>query len=145
MAASWPSTLPEASLRGMGVSPTDAVIRTDMDAGIVKMRRRYRNPPTTFSVEWVMTQAQYRIFTGWFESVIAFGADSFTIDLPDGAGTATEMTVRFAQIWKAKYLGTGNWSVSASLEVSNRTTTVYLATEAGDQLTTEGGDNLRLE
>ena len=144
MSATWPSTLPAPLLSGFTLAPMDAVVRTDMDAGISRMRRRYRNPPVVYSVAWTMNSSEYRAFAGWYESVVAFGSQSFTMTLP--GGSSDTVTARFAEVYSARYLSAdGVWSISAKLEISDRTTTVYLATEAGDQLTTEGGDNLRLE
>lgn len=93
--------------------PTGAVIRTRMDAGPDKVRRRTTAAPRSFRGRTpFLTRAQLTTFETWFSSSIADGALSFTADDPYGGG---EKAWRFVGSYTVQRLGSV-YVVSAELE-----------------------------
>lgn len=114
--SAWPSTLPLPTLQGYGVKPDAAFVRTDMDAGAARQRRRYTAPPSRLSVAWVFTAAQMASFKTFYETTLDLGSGWFTLDINAGAGLASK-DCRFVEPYQASLSGNGVWAVSATLEV----------------------------
>lgn len=93
MSAVWPAGLPQ-NLRTSDLQETmpDTVLRTQMDAGPAKARRRFTAAPRPFSGSLVMTQAQVEVFDAFFVDVVAGGALQFEWKFPR---TGTICDVRF--------------------------------------------------
>jgi len=60
----WPDTLPLPTVQGYNIQPGDTILRTEMEAGLARQRRRFTNAPTKVSVRWIMRRDQYAIFEG---------------------------------------------------------------------------------
>lgn len=117
--ATWPASLPQRPLRsGYGVNPTDMVVRTDMDGGNVRARRRSYARRDIVPVSWLMTRAQYQEFRLWFDDDAGAAAGSawFTVTLAT-SGPLEPVSARFAGIWEATVTGARYWTVSGQLEV----------------------------
>ena len=117
--ASWPTTLPLAEVDGYGIQPQAAFIRTDMDQGPTRQRRRFTTAPTHYSVKWLLTEAQLATFESWYEGPADAGAGWFSITLRNGQGLQS-VDARFTQPWQATMLGGHHYEVTATLEVRNR-------------------------
>lgn len=81
--ASWPDTLPQ-SFDGTGTyseSPEPTVLRTAMDSGVVKLRRRQTRSEVRVSGTMRLTGAQVGIFIPWFQDTLKGGANAFTAQL----------------------------------------------------------------
>ena len=118
--ATWPTTLPAVSLSGYSIEPVDQSVRTDMEVGSARARRRTAARLDIVSVSWLFTDAQMAIFRAWFEdgaTGAAGGAGWFTIGLPMGDGGVVSSDARFVGVPKPSLLSGKNWRVSASLEV----------------------------
>jgi hypothetical protein len=119
--ATWPSTLPSPSYDGYALSPVSQVIRTDMEVGAARQRRRTSARQDKVAVTWKFTDAQMTIFRAWFDDATngaAGGSGWFTISLAVGATGLTSMFARFVGgEFKADLHGGLNWLVSANLEV----------------------------
>lgn len=142
--AKYPSLLPPIGRDQITLKPIDTVLRTDMDNGLSRARRRYRSAPTVYQVAWTFTLAQFAIFEGWFDAVISGGAAWFEIDLPDHNGIST-LQARFLEAPSTARRGAQAWNVSGQLLVTGRDYSSALLTEANEALTTEAGDPLYLE
>ena len=116
--ATWPTTLPTVSTN-YGIDPVDQTIRTEMESGAPRQRRRTTARNDHVTVAWVMTDAQLAIFRTWFESSsqAAGGASWFTIRLAVGTTGLVNCTARFIAGYKVAHLNDLNWSVSANLEI----------------------------
>lgn len=116
--ATYPSTLPAPLSDGYQLNPGDQVIRTEMESGYTRTRRRTTARIDKFSAAFVYTSAQMDAFRDWFED--ASGADGgaawFDITLKTGDGSAITVEARFSGVWQASYRG-GIWQVTATLEV----------------------------
>lgn len=117
--ATWPATLPNIKLAGYSLTPVDPSIRTDMESGAARSRRRTkaRNDKTT--PEWVMTDAQFAIFRTWFDddAGAAGGSAWFAINAAIGTGGVVSVQARFIGAFKSSALGALRWRVSAELEI----------------------------
>lgn len=115
----WPSTLPSPRADGYGLTPVDPVIRTDMEAGAPRARRRSAARNDRIAVAWVFTDAQMATFRTWFDdpAEAAGGANWFYLNVIIGAGGLMSMQCRFVDIWKAQMVSGSIWNVSATLEL----------------------------
>ncbi len=116
----WPSTLPLPTVEGYNVQPGDALIRTEMDSGLARHRRRFTDVPTTISVRWIMRRDQYAIFEGWYRWHAKEGANFFTINLLGGLGLL-DQEARFTRQFSSQLLAGGTlWQVQSELEIRQR-------------------------
>jgi hypothetical protein len=117
--ASWPTTLPLPTIQ-YGLKPVDPVIRTEMDTGLARSRRRTFARDDKVSVVWQLSDAQMTIFRAWFDNPTTGangGAAWFTTNLPLGTGGIISTTARFVGIFNASYSEGFRWAVSAELEI----------------------------
>ena len=117
--ASWPTSLPSPTVEGYGIQPQAAFIRTDMDQGPARQRRRFTTAPTHCPVRWLLTEAQLATLESWFDGSISAGSAWFTVKLRNGQGQQA-VDARFIEPWKASLLSGRNYEVTAMLEVRNR-------------------------
>jgi len=114
----WPTTLPLPTVDGYGLSPGDAILRTDMESGLARQRRRFTAVPTVISVRWMMTRHQFAVFESWYKIYAQEGASFFDIDLLGGIGL-TIHNARFIKQFNAK-LRNNLWILTSQLEVRER-------------------------
>lgn len=120
--ATWPTTLPNPSAAGYSLSPVDQVVRTEMEGGNIRVRRRSAARNDRVAVTWFFTSSQMAAFRSWFDdSAEADGGSAwFTVTLDTGDGSMVSATARFSGVWSAKMVEAGRyWEVSASLEIRN--------------------------
>lgn len=117
----WPTTLPLPTIQGYGVQPGDAVLRTDMEAGLARQRRRFTSSPSTINVQFLMTRNQFAVFEAWYKFEAKEGAEFFDIDLLGGIGLTTH-TARFTRQFDAKLRNGTLWDISSELEIRERPT-----------------------
>lgn len=91
----WPASLPQQpDAPGYKESPQSQVIRTDMDAGPKKSRRRFtagsRSIPVTYSL---LTRARVQVFEDFFDDDIAAGALAFNWPQPRTGKTVSVQIV----------------------------------------------------
>jgi hypothetical protein len=88
-AVNWPEGLP-ATLRvsGLSVQPSSNVIRTAMDAGPKKARRRYTANSVKYSGSMILNMAQMETFKRFYRDALADGALRFNFTDPAGLETA---------------------------------------------------------
>ena len=81
--SSWPATLPQYPImQGYQENPADTIIRTKMDQGPDKVRRRTTANTVNFKVSYIMTDAQVATFDTFYNATISGGADKFTMPHP---------------------------------------------------------------
>jgi hypothetical protein len=92
--AAWPDTLPTAPNQdGFQEDPPNNLIRTAMDIGLAKLRRRSTSAPRFITCAYDLTKAQVGYLETFYITTTYDGADPFTWTHPRTAGT---LTVRFA-------------------------------------------------
>ena len=121
MSVKWPSTLPRPSVQGYGIQPGEAIIRTEMESGLARHRRRFTDVPSEVSVRWLMSQNQFAVFEAWYKIYAEEGASYFDVELLGGVGI-TSHSARFTRQFSAKLLNNRLWEVTSSLEIRSRPT-----------------------
>ncbi|MDR0455949.1 MAG: hypothetical protein LBH20_04595 [Treponema sp.] len=91
----WPDELPPTLLlNGLSAQPQNDVIRTAMDSGPKKARRRYTAYSTGFSGKIILSAAQLAIFRRFYHTALADGVlrfnftDPFTLEAAEFRFTA---------------------------------------------------------
>lgn len=120
--ATWPSMLPSASSpSGYGLAPQSKNVRTQMEIGPARVRRRTRSAPVSVDVQFIFTQQEMAIFEAWFEHEIDNGAAWFSAPYFNGSGLTT-VEARFVEEeepYRARMAGPLEFSVTARWEVRN--------------------------
>lgn len=107
--ATWPSTL-KINRANYSEAPPDRVIRTQMEAGFDKLRRRTTNAPRLIDLKLFLTDAEVTTLDGFYT---ANDADRFDFTDP-----RTNTTVRARFRSPPKYnLREYNWDVNVQLEI----------------------------
>lgn len=119
--ATWPTSLPSPSLEGYGLTAGNPVIRTDMESGPARVRRRFTAAPDTVTLRFTFTDAQMAAFRTFWNTDAQQGAAWFYLTLRDGrsAGDVTREVRPTSGAFNASLLSTGIWAVSFSVEVRN--------------------------
>lgn len=117
----WPATLPLPSVEGYGVSPQEAVLRTEMESGPARQRRRFRQTPTRITVRWLFGEYQFALFEAWYKFHADEGGQWFEITLLGGLGLLPH-EARFTRQFEARLLPARRWEVKGELEIRERPT-----------------------
>jgi hypothetical protein len=117
--ATWPTTLPAPLAEGYALNPGDQTLRTDMETGAPRVRRRTTARNDRINVGWLLTVAQLDTLRDWFDDAttgIAGGSAWFNVSLDVGTGTTqAAVEARFTGPFQAQRIGQ-HWKVSATLE-----------------------------
>ena len=109
----WPAELPATlPLKGLSVKPQDNVIRTAMDAGPKKARRRYTARTFLYSGSFVLTADEFFIFTQFYHTALADGVLRFIFTDPVSLVPAE---FRFTEPYRTAALD-GCFEVAVTLE-----------------------------
>ena len=117
----WPDRLPLPTIEGYGIQPGEAILRTEMEAGPARQRRRFTNVPSRITVRWVMRAEQFLLFESWYRWAAAEGGAWFEIDLLGGLGLLPQ-EARFTRQFEARPYRGRLWEVTSELEVRARPT-----------------------
>lgn len=113
----FPVTLPKPSMRQYSLTPVNNVLRTEMESGPARTRRRYISVPTDVSVVWTLTRAELEAFQTFYREAIYDGAGWFLMPVVMGDGEALRKS-RFKQPYEAATVANEHvWRVTATLEV----------------------------
>ncbi len=121
MTVFWPTTLPLPSIEGYGLHPGEAILRTEMEAGPARQRRRYTQVPSRISVKWMFRKEQFALFEAWYRWHAKEGGEWFEIDLLGGLGLVVH-EARFTRPFDARPRSAVLWDVSSELEIRERPT-----------------------
>lgn len=113
--AQWPSELPSLPQRaGWGYTDGENVIRTDMDAGPPKRRRRSTDAVDSQAVALNLTTAQRDVLHSWYKLVLLDGSLEFSWTSPL---TGLPVTMAFTSTITWACLGANAWSASFELVI----------------------------
>lgn len=113
--ASWPSTIPQApAFTNYSASDADATIRTSMDAGPEKVRRRYTAVSENLTCSFVMSRTEHAVFQTFFRDTISRGATSFDWVHPE---TGVAVVCRIVGVPTRQFVGPNHYNVSVQIEV----------------------------
>lgn len=95
MAQTWPATLPDiVTYDEYSESPPDNALRTSMDVGPPKSRRRTTANVRPLSVMMILTTAQVETLDVFYDDTLASGTLTFNFDHPR---TETTEEMQFAE------------------------------------------------
>lgn len=115
MAQTWPATVPDDFLwEGYRETPPNNVIRTSMDVGPDKIRRRSTAAVSSISCKMVLTKTQLGYFDTFYNTTLVNGSLTFDLTHPR-TGSSKEM--RFQNPPEYIYISGNYWSVLMQLEV----------------------------
>lgn len=112
----WPSLLPRPQIAGYELNPVDQTVRTDMEIGTARSRRRTVSRNDQIAVNWLFTDTQMAVFRAFFDGDAAGGSAWFSVDLAFGDSGLHNREARFVGPWQATPTGGLNWGVTAILE-----------------------------
>jgi hypothetical protein len=122
----FPATLPKPT-QALSLRQRANSIRTKMDAGNVRQRRRFTTEILQVEIRWEFTDAEMSLFISWHKQKINLGTDWFTLSLPLGTTGFQTHTVRFQDgDFNQDYVPVSNWEVSATLDVQQRVNVAVL-------------------
>ncbi|WP_039758454.1 hypothetical protein [Bartonella queenslandensis] len=116
---SWPQTLPLPTIEGYSIQPSDAILRTEMEAGPARQRRRFTQVPSRVLVRWIMRRDQFALFEAWYHWKAKEGGAWFEIELLGGLGLLMQ-EARFTQQFQAQLLAGTLWEIRCELEIRER-------------------------
>jgi hypothetical protein len=103
--AVWPSTLPKPNPDGYEEIMPDNAIRSDMDIGPAKVRKRGTSATTKYVLSFEMDNDGVNTLETFFSTTINDGVDTFDMDDPRNGTTET-----FRMIGPPKTVAiTGTW------------------------------------
>ena len=115
----FPDILPCPFINGYSYSKKNAFIRTQMDSGRARHRRRYKTVADHVNVTWIMDNEQLSIFEGFFNYETCYGAGWFITGLGNGLGINC-VKARFTNPetpYQVNHINNSAlWSVTAMLE-----------------------------
>ena len=113
--ATFPTTLPKPTQSDYQENRQSQLIRSQMDTGPAKIRRRFTANSAEYSVSWEFTGSQLSTFETFFNSTIDGGSVEFTWVQPR---TDASVTARFVDgVYSVSSLGHDLYRVSSKLEV----------------------------
>ena len=121
MTITWPTTLPLPTVQGYGIRPGEAILRTEMEAGPARQRKRFTSVPSRIAVRWLMKREQFALFEAWYRWHAQEGGEWFEIPLLGGVGLV-DHEARFTRQFEAKLVGGVLWEIASELEIRERPT-----------------------
>lgn len=114
MAENWPTELPQAPLLdGFTSQRMDSRFVSSVDAGLKKVRNRYRAVPKNVTENLSMSEAQKNIFDNFYENILGGGALRFIREDPE---TLINVSYRFTSVPTYEFNG-ARYRVSYTAEV----------------------------
>lgn len=114
----WPSWMPLGTIEGYSYSRKELVLRTELETGRTRMRRRYSDGPALVNISWAFESLQFAFFEGWFLNTIKAGAVPFNMNLNVGLGCSMH-ECRFAGPYTMQRLDRPDlYRVTAALEAT---------------------------
>jgi len=109
----WPASLPQSPLfGGYRRQEPDLLIRSQVDAGTPKVRKRFTAAAAPAAFPIIVTDAQKATFETFFKDTIASGALSFDLELPDISGLST---VRLTDPPTYVPIGPNSWRIDLEI------------------------------
>ena len=108
----WPPGVNDKVLLGEIEAPVDNVVRSPMDQGTPKTRRRFTIELTDVDFSQIMTVGEYGIFRDWYKNTLGDGALPFDIRLPSSGQI---MAFQFRQRYSINLISDNSYRVSLAL------------------------------
>lgn len=113
-AATWPLSLPQgALLAGLTETPPKTALRTEMDQGPAKTRRRFNSGVRKFTIPITMTDDQVETFDVFYNVTLAGGSLSFNYKHPR---LKTTVELKIADVGDYVQQTGGAWRLTLQME-----------------------------
>lgn len=118
--ATWPASLPQALHIGATEQRQKAFIRSEMETGPHKQRRRFTAASRFIRGSLLLTKAQRATFDTFYETTLGEGADEF--DWVDPNDNSTTVSMRFTAVPQKQAVnggatGVSLWRLGLELEI----------------------------
>lgn len=111
----WPETLPQRFLRnGLSETLADNTIRSQVDRGPAKVRRRTIANVRQLSASMHMTHAQWTEFFSFYMNTLK---QTLPFNMPDPFDESATIAVRFVSVPRKTYFSPGAVRADFSLEI----------------------------
>ena len=118
----YPTGLPLPLRSGYDINHVSPLMRSDLQSGRARQRRRYTSVPSMASVSWNMNQQQAQLFEAWFRWELVDGSEWFNAELRTPLGLQS-YECRFSDMYSGPQLvGVDRWVFQAMLEIRERQT-----------------------
>ncbi|WP_256582396.1 MULTISPECIES: transposase [unclassified Pseudomonas] len=105
---------------GYKLDTISPLMRTRLDSGRSRQRRKFTSVPTEVSVKWIFNDNQASFFEAWFARTLGDGALWFEATLKTPLGLK-DYVCRFTDIYDGpELIGVDHWAYSATLELRDR-------------------------
>lgn len=113
--STWPASLPQTPLAsGFSQSLANNVVRTEMDTGKAKVRRRFSAGVTPVQAALSLTGTQKDTLIAFYSSTLSDGADEFSWTDHLNGGT---VSYRFVSPPQYSYESADLWRTTLNLEI----------------------------
>lgn len=111
----YPEGLPLAMRDGYSFSPTNNIVRTEMQSGRARQRVEFEDSPDLLKLKWTLTQEESRLFSVWARQIVGAGWFTMTILTPQGF---EQLELRFTErVDGPSLIGRFHWVWSATVEL----------------------------
>jgi hypothetical protein len=117
----FPSNLPAPLLSDHSLKQQSNLLRTKMDSGHSRVRRRFKSVPTVNKASWLLKNADAAVFEGFIEHALHGASVWFLMDVLTPLGIV-EHEVRFitSPMEDYKALNALWWQYKAKIEINQR-------------------------
>lgn len=136
----WPAGLP---LADFSRKPTTPFVRTPMDDGLARHRRRFRVYPIVMPVSFLMDEDTYATYSNFAEGDLDGWVNWFMLKVRDKSGIRYARVRFIAAPEEVLVAPNGLWRVSGQVETLNISFLVTEQTE--DNIASEQGDKFIME
>lgn len=117
----YPGKLSSPLLSGYGLNQQSNLLRTKMDSGHARVRRRFISVPTIMTATWNFRSNDAAIFEGFITHALYGGSAWFLMDILTPLGIAPhEVRFKTNPLEKCKFIDGTWWEYQADVEVNNR-------------------------
>lgn len=116
----WPKTLPLPLLSDYGIEDESMVLRTEMDDGLARQRRKSAARPSAIPVKLKFDSEQHAVFDSFLENECEGTAGWFLIKLLIPGFGVSEQVSRIKPGYKSKANGFNKWIVSGTIEIKKQ-------------------------
>ena len=116
----YPPQLPLPLRDSYSLKPVSPLMRTPLNSGRSRQRRKFTSVPTEPSVQWLFNDQQAAFFEAWFARTLEDGTRWFEMPLQTPEGFHNYQC-RFTDIYsELELVGVDHWRTSAVLEMLKR-------------------------
>jgi hypothetical protein len=117
----YPDSLPRPLLSSLAFKQQSNVLRTEMDSGTARVRKRFSSVPTFMDASWKINATECEAFEGFIEHALNSAVNWFVLAIKTPQGLV-EHDVRFVQNPMENYkpISKKFWEYSANIEIKKR-------------------------